>query len=53
MGETILVIDDDRLNIFALSAVLKAKGYACVAAQGMDEAFAVLRIGCTNWHYSY
>ena len=29
----ILIIDDDRRNIFALSAVLKAKGYRCVTAE--------------------
>jgi two-component system cell cycle response regulator DivK len=28
----ILIIDDDARNIFALSAVLKAKGYICVSA---------------------
>lgn len=36
----ILVIDDDSRNIFALTAVLKAKKYNCVAAssakQGLD-----------------
>lgn len=36
----ILIIDDDSKNIFALSAVLKAKKYRCVsalsAAQGFD-----------------
>lgn len=40
--KTILIVDDDRRNIFALSAVLKAKGYQTVAASSMVEAFGVL-----------
>lgn len=42
MKKKILIIDDDSRNIFALSAILKAKGFATVSAGGMDEAFAVL-----------
>ncbi|KAA2239781.1 response regulator [Chitinophaga agrisoli] len=42
MNKTILIIDDDSRNIFALSAVLRARGYACVTAAGMNEAFATL-----------
>ena len=40
--KSILIIDDDSRNIFALSAILKAKGFNCVAASGMSEAYAVL-----------
>jgi len=40
--KNILIIDDDSRNIFALSAVLKAKGFQSTAASGMDEAFAML-----------
>lgn len=38
----ILIIDDDPRNVFALTAVLKAKGYSCLSAQGMPEAFEIL-----------
>jgi len=38
----ILIIDDDHRNVFALSAVLKAKGYTCLSALGMKEAFILL-----------
>lgn len=38
----ILIIDDDNRNIFALTAVLKAKGFSVVSATGMQEAFALL-----------
>ncbi len=33
----ILIIDDDSRNIFALHAVLKAKGFDCVTATSADE----------------
>ncbi|WP_336517198.1 response regulator [Pollutibacter soli] len=42
---TILIIDDDNRNIFALSAVLKSRGYDCLTASGMEEAFVELRAG--------
>lgn len=38
----ILLIDDDSRNIFALSAVLKSKGFNTIAAQGMQDAFGIL-----------
>ncbi|MFT4153834.1 response regulator [Parafilimonas sp.] len=38
----VLIIDDDLRNTFALSAVLKAKGYAVAIANNMVEAFAIL-----------
>ena len=40
--KNILIIDDDQRNIFALSAVLRAKGNSVVAATSMDEAFGLL-----------
>jgi CheY-like chemotaxis protein len=41
-AKTVLIIDDDSRNIFALSAVIRAKGYQTVSAPGMGEAFALL-----------
>jgi CheY-like chemotaxis protein len=41
-GKKILIIDDDARNIFALSAVLRARGYNCVSASGVKEAFVLL-----------
>ena len=41
-AKTILIIDDDSRNIFALSAVIRAKGYQTVSAPGMAEAFTLL-----------
>ncbi|SFQ47821.1 response regulator [Parafilimonas terrae] len=38
----VLIIDDDLRNTFALSAVLKARGYAVAVANNMVEAFAML-----------
>ena len=40
--KTILIIDDDSRNTFALSAVLRSKGYQTVSAPGMKEAFDIL-----------
>lgn len=42
MDKTILIIDDDSRNIFALSAVLKAKGFTTISASNMVEAFSLL-----------
>lgn len=39
----ILIIDDDPRNIFALKAVLKAKGYLCEAATSAKEGFACIQ----------
>jgi CheY-like chemotaxis protein len=39
---SVLIIDDDSRNIFALTAVLKARGFRCVTAAGMHEAFDML-----------
>ena len=38
----ILIIDDDSKNIFALSAVLKAKKYDCVSALSADSGFDLI-----------
>lgn len=38
----ILIIDDDSKNIFALSAVLKAKKYDCVSALSAREGLQLL-----------
>lgn len=38
----ILIVDDDNRNIFALSAVLKAKGYQCISATGAEEGIELL-----------
>ena len=39
----ILIVDDDSRNIFALSAVLKAKGFTIITADSVDEGFDLLR----------
>nr|MBF6611051.1 response regulator [Chryseobacterium sp.] len=38
----ILIIDDDNKNIFALSAVLKARKYNCIAALSAGEGLEML-----------
>jgi len=38
----ILLIDDDNRNIFALKAVLKAKGFNCLAATSAQEGFSII-----------
>ena len=42
-NNTVLIIDDDSRNIFALSAVLKARGYSTISASEMAEAFEKVR----------
>ena len=42
MNNAILIIDDDNRNIFALSAVLKARGFTTLSASNMIEAFGLL-----------
>ena len=39
----ILIVDDDNRNIFALSAVLKSKGFQCVSAIGGEEGLDLLK----------
>ncbi|HEY0769748.1 MAG TPA: response regulator [Sphingobacteriaceae bacterium] len=38
----ILIIDDDSRNIFALTAVLRAKGFQCVSAASAIEGIRIL-----------
>lgn len=38
----VLIIDDDNRNIFALTAVLKAKGFDCISASGAMEGIDLL-----------
>lgn len=42
MKKKILIVDDDHRNTFALSAVLKARGYQPLAASNMKDAFSLL-----------
>jgi two-component system cell cycle response regulator DivK len=42
MNDKVLIIDDDNRNIFALKAVLKAKGYQCLSATGAEEGIELL-----------
>jgi CheY-like chemotaxis protein len=43
MNNKILIIDDDNRNIFALSAVLKAKGYVVVSSPSATEGIQMLQ----------
>ena len=38
----ILIIDDDNRNIFALTAVLKAKKYSCLSASSAQTGFDLI-----------
>lgn len=40
--KTILIVDDDNRNIFALEAVLKSRGYTVISASNMEEAVSRL-----------
>lgn len=42
-NSTVLIVDDDARNIFALRATLKAKGYNTATAQSAEEAFRMLK----------
>lgn len=39
----VLIIDDDPRNVFALTAVLKAKGYQALSAPGAAEGIELLQ----------
>jgi two-component system, cell cycle response regulator DivK len=39
----ILIIDDDSRNIFALSAVLRARGYKCISATAAKDGINILK----------
>jgi len=41
--DKILIIDDDNRNIFALTAVLKAKKYSCVSATSGEQGLEILK----------
>jgi two-component system cell cycle response regulator DivK len=45
--KTILIIDDDARNIFALSAVLKARGFTCLSALSAREGIDMLEANDT------
>lgn len=45
MARHILIIDDDSRNIFALTAVLKAKRFECISASSASEGISLLRSG--------
>jgi DNA-binding NtrC family response regulator len=40
----VIVIDDDSRNIFALTATLRAKGYACHSFHDAREAIHALQV---------
>lgn len=42
MLQKVLVVDDDERNIFALVAVLKAKGFSCLTANSAVEGLRIL-----------
>lgn len=42
MDGKVLIIDDDARNIFALSAVLKAKGYHCISAIAAEDGLRLI-----------
>lgn len=37
-----MLVDDDQRNIFALSAVLKTRGYAVLSAANIRDAYTIL-----------
>jgi len=41
--KTILIIDDDARNIFALKATLASRGFKCLSAQSAPEGLHLLR----------
>ncbi|UOE42023.1 response regulator [Chryseobacterium suipulveris] len=41
-SKKILIIDDDNKNIFALTAVLKAKKYNCISATSAEKGFKIM-----------
>lgn len=38
----ILIVDDDKRNVFALNAVLKSKKFSCVSARSAKEGLQLL-----------
>lgn len=43
MENKVLIIDDDERNTFALSAVLKSKGYSCLTVTDGEKGLELLR----------
>ena len=43
MASKVLIIDDDNRNIFALTAVLKSRGYHCLSATGAEDGIEMLK----------
>ena len=43
MKKNLLIIDDDPRNIFALTAVLRARGFACRSCPSAAEALVLLQ----------
>lgn len=41
--DTILIIDDDSRNIFALHLTLKTKGYKSLTAEGAEQGLEILK----------
>ena len=41
--KTVLVIEDEDANFFALAAILKTRGFRCVSATNAAEAFTILK----------
>jgi two-component system cell cycle response regulator DivK len=40
--QKVLIIDDDNRNIFALTAILKSRGYECISATSAQQGIAFL-----------
>ena len=45
IARTILIIDDDSRNIFALNAVLRSRGYKCLSAATVSDAVELIKGG--------
>jgi two-component system cell cycle response regulator DivK len=43
MEKKIIIVDDDDRNIFALNAVLKSRGFTCIAATSANEGLDILQ----------
>lgn len=41
--KTVLIIDDNAINLFALSATLKAKSFSCITKQSAPDAIELLK----------
>jgi CheY-like chemotaxis protein len=43
VNKKILIVDDDARNIFALSAVLRARQFTCLSCTGAEDALQLLK----------